>query len=110
MSYRLNKPCIEEERAEFIIGHNHQAGRLIYETNEAIFALEANEIVIDGQIIIDPDYEEKQEQKRKEERNKEIDSKIKELQDYAMIELLNNNLSNVKVYQSVIEGLELARP
>lgn len=63
-----------------------------------------------GQIVEDPNYEEKQEQKRKEQRNREIDIKIKELEEMSMSDVLNGNTENIKLYLDVINGLELARP
>ena len=50
------------------------------------------------------------EQKEIEKRNSEIDSKISELQQMALPELLNGNKSNVDLYLDVINGLEQARP
>ena len=63
-----------------------------------------------GQIIEDPDYEEKQEQKRKDQRNLEIDQKIKELNEMAITDLLQGNKANIDLYNEVIVGLEQARP
>lgn len=45
-----------------------------------------------------------------QERNAEIDSKIKELQIMALPEVLNGNIENIKLYNEVIDGLEKARP
>ena len=42
--------------------YNHNQGLVIEETDKALFALEANEIMIDGEPTIDPDYEAKQAQ------------------------------------------------
>ena len=50
------------------------------------------------------------EQKEIERRNSEIDSKISELQQMALPELLNGNKSNIDLYLDVINGLEQARP
>ena len=65
MAYTLNKPYTDRERMNFIVLYNHQRGLLIEETHEALYALEANEIMIDGHPEVDPDYEEKQRQKEK---------------------------------------------
>ena len=62
MSYKLEKPYTEIERADFIVLHNHQNNRKIEETDKALFALEDNEIMVDGEPQINPDYEEKQRQ------------------------------------------------
>lgn len=54
-----------------------------------------------GKYITD---EEKQ-QAEKQARNVEIDSKIKELQEMALPELLHGNTANVKIYNDVIASL-----
>ena len=63
MSYTLLKPCTDMERVQFIVRYNHNMGLEIAETEKAIYALEANEIMVEGEPIVDPDYEEKQRQK-----------------------------------------------
>lgn len=50
------------------------------------------------------------EEKEKERRNQEIDSKIKELREMSLIDIMNNNKENIKIYNDVISGLELSRP
>ena len=69
MSYKLEKPYTEIERADFIVLHNHQNNRKIEETETALFALEDNEIMVDGEPQINPDYEEKQRQAEEERVN-----------------------------------------
>jgi NACalpha-BTF3-like transcription factor len=66
MSYQLNKPYTTRQRADFIVNYNHQNGLTIEETALALYALEANEIMQDGEPIVNPDYEKEQEEKRKE--------------------------------------------
>lgn len=56
-------------------------------------------------IILDPDYEEKQRQKGCQRRNQEIDSKIKELQEMSLQDLLEGNKSNIDLYNEVINSL-----
>ena len=58
-----------------------------------------------GQIVEDPYYEEKQEQKRKDQKIQEINRKITELEQESVKEMLYGNDENVKVYQDVINGL-----
>ena len=58
MSYTLQKPCSDEDKDNFIMHYNWELRYTIYETKEAIYALEPNEIVQDGEIIINPNYEE----------------------------------------------------
>ena len=62
------------------------------------------------EIILDPDYDEKQKQKERQAKNKEIDSKIKELREMSLIDIMNNNKENIQIYNDVITGLEVARP
>lgn len=59
MSYKLEKPYTDEQYADFVVEHNHNNGRTIEETETALYALEANEIIVDGEPVIDPDYEAK---------------------------------------------------
>ena len=69
MSYKLEKPYTEIERADFIVLHNHQNNRKIEETETALFALEDNEIMVNGEPQMNPDYEEKQRQTEEERVN-----------------------------------------
>lgn len=69
MSYKLEYPYTEEERANFIVEYNHNQGLLIEETDEALYALEPNEIMVDGEPTINPNYEEEQAQKERERVN-----------------------------------------
>ena len=58
MSYKLEKPFTDEQRADFIVQYNHNLGLEIQETENAIFALEKNEIMGSGNLpVINPDYE-----------------------------------------------------
>lgn len=71
MSYRLNKPFTAEEKDNFIFKYNQDCFHEGYhcrieETDKALFALEPNEIMVDGEPVIDPDYEEKEKQKEQE--------------------------------------------
>lgn len=66
MSYILEKPYSEKEKIEFIVKYNHNKGLRIEETEIALYALEANEIMVDGVPQVDPEYEAKQEAKEKE--------------------------------------------
>lgn len=63
-----------------------------------------------GEIILNPNYEQEELEKRNQERNQEIDEKIKELQIMALPEVLNGNIQNIKLYNEIIQGLEQARP
>lgn len=60
MSYKIDKPYTYIQRADFIVEHNHRNGRKIVETENALYALESNEMMQDGEAVVDPDYETKQ--------------------------------------------------
>lgn len=93
---KLDKPYTEEERINFIVENNHKLG---YEIREAESAIEAW------------GYTQKEiEEQEKQRRNSEIDSKIKELREMSLIDIMNNNKENIKIYNDVISGLELSRP
>lgn len=66
MSYILEKPYSEKEKIEFIVKYNHNKGLRIEETEIALYALEVNEIMVNGVPQVDPEYEAKQEAKEKE--------------------------------------------
>lgn len=93
---RLDKPYTEEERINFIVENNHRQG---YEIRETETALEAWGYT-----------EEEIEEQEKQRRNSEIDSKIKELREMSLIDIMNNNKENIQLYNDVIAGLEEARP
>ena len=57
MSYELKQPYTEEERIEFIVKYNHNQNLLIEETDEAIYALEVNEIMVDNKPVVDINYD-----------------------------------------------------
>lgn len=64
MSYKLDKPCSSKQKSDFIVLHNHQHGRIIEETENAIYALEVNEKMGEAGIpVVNPDYEKEQEEK-----------------------------------------------
>ena len=52
MSYKLEKPYTDAQRADFVVVHNHQNGRKIEETDAALYALEAYEL-LEGDIVVD---------------------------------------------------------
>ena len=74
MSYELKKPYTEDERKNFIVTYNHNEGLRIEETDLYLFALEEDEIMgkkeVEGELIdypvVDPDWDEKQQQKEQE--------------------------------------------
>lgn len=88
---RIEKPYTEEQRIDFIVFQNHRLG---YEIKETETALEAWGYT-----------EEEKEKQEKIKRNNEINSKIKELQEMCISEMMNNNTENIKIYNEVIQGL-----
>lgn len=72
MSYKLEKPCSDKDRADFIVEYNHKKGLVIEETKNAIYALEVNEIMQNGKPIVDSNYQIKQEKERKERFNQQF--------------------------------------
>lgn len=59
MAYKLLKPYTDTQRMDFIVQYNHNQGLLIEEGTDALYALEANEIMQDGVPFVDPEYENK---------------------------------------------------
>lgn len=67
MSYKLEKPLSIEERADFIVEHNHNNDLNIEETDFAIYALEPWEKLVGDEVIDNTEaYEAEQAQKEKE--------------------------------------------
>lgn len=63
MSYKLDKPFTQQQKNEFLEKYNRDENMLrIEETDTALYALEPNEIMVDGEPVIDPEYETKQAQ------------------------------------------------
>lgn len=71
MSYKLNKPYTNFERADFIVTHQ---GLECVETNDALFLLEQNEIWNDEKQapVINGNYEKERVEKLEKEFNKEF--------------------------------------
>ena len=65
MSYKLEKPVSIQQRADFIVGYNHNKGLRIEETEKALYALEAWEL-LQGDTVIDNKEAYEQEQAQKE--------------------------------------------
>ena len=68
MSYRLEKPYSDKERADFVVAHNHNNGLLIEETEEALFALTPTEKLVDGVVVDNTEEYEKEQQRLEKER------------------------------------------
>lgn len=72
MSYKLEMPYTETEKVNFIVEHNHNNCREIVETDDVLYALEKNEIMVDGEPMINPNYSQELFNQRKILFNKEF--------------------------------------
>lgn len=88
----LDKPYTDKQRINFIVEQNHQLGYEIRETETELQAWGYTQEEIEEQ--------------DKQRRNQEIDSKIAELQEMCLSEVIQGNIENIKTYQSVIERLK----
>ena len=59
MSYTLEKPYTQKQKNDFIVEYNHNFALIIVENERGLFALEPNEIFLNGEIVIDENYEAK---------------------------------------------------
>ena len=57
MGYKLAKPYTQEQRNNFLSKYHRQMGLKTQETSKYLFALETNEIIVDGEIAINENYE-----------------------------------------------------
>lgn len=74
MSYKLEKPYTDKERADFVVLYNHNQGLIIVETDTALYALDADEIMQNGAPVKNPNYAAEQleaEKAKRLEENKE---------------------------------------
>ena len=76
MSYQLQKPYTDKQRADFIVEYNHNRSMAVFETENCLYALEANEIMVNGEPEIDVDYESKQDEKERQNRIKELKKQL----------------------------------
>jgi len=90
------KPYTNKQRAEFVSLNNRLKGYEIRETSTELQAWGYTQEEIEEQ--------------EKQRRNNQIDSKIKELREMSLTDIMNNNKENIKIYNDVISGLELSRP
>lgn len=71
---------------------------------------EGKYIVENNELVLNPNFEQEKQEQEREQRNQEIDNKIKELREMSLIDIMNNNEENIKLYNDVILGLEESRP
>ena len=50
---KLEKPYLEKDRLDFIVKYNHNLGKKIEEDEDFMYALEPNEYLVDGMIMVD---------------------------------------------------------
>lgn len=76
MSYKLDKPFTDKQRADFVVNYNHKQGLNIQETDKALYALQPWEI-LQGDEVIDntEEYNTEQLQKAKEAKTQEATDK-----------------------------------
>ena len=80
MSYKLLKPYTDDEYADFIIKYNHHKGLDIKIMENAVYALEANEMIGEqGEPVVNPNFESEQAAIKAECRMQEIKSALYEL-------------------------------
>ena len=51
MSYKLEQPYTDEQKENFIVEYNHNQNLTIEETEQALFALEPWEKLVDGEVV-----------------------------------------------------------
>ena len=67
MSYKLNKPYTDKQRADFIVRYNYNQGLIIKETDIALYALEPFEKLVNDEVVDNIiEYEKEQAQIEKE--------------------------------------------
>ena len=64
MAYKLEKPYTDKQRADFIVNYNHKQGLMIEETDDALYALLANEMMQNNIPVINENYEAEVQQER----------------------------------------------
>ncbi len=66
MSYKLEKPYTDIQRADFVVEYNHRQGLKIETYDGNLYALEPDEILQEGIVVKNPDYETELAQSREE--------------------------------------------
>jgi len=111
MSFKIQKPCTNQERADFIVHYNHQKGLKILETDLAIFALEADEILQEGIPVKNPEYEIQKLAEIKQLKNSENIQKAYEAEENgfivyndALFETSSSNISKLTSQFAMIQS------
>lgn len=67
MGYKLTKPYTQEQRNNFLSKYHRQMKLRTQETSKYLFALEADEMIVNDEIVINPEYEQQKEQEKRQE-------------------------------------------
>ena len=105
MSYKLEKPYSDKQRADFVVEHNHNNGLTIQETDTALYALEAWEL-LEGDTVVDntESYEAEQLAIAKESKTQEATDKAYSFEEKDA--LITVNASSFKTRASGIYHIE----
>lgn len=98
MAYILEKPYTRAERIEFVSLYIYKNNLKYVETESALYALEENEMLQNGQVIINPNFE----TEIKEQRKREFKSNFFEIKEFGYYR------KQPKGYGSAIESLNTA--
>lgn len=79
MSYKLEKPYTEKQKADFIVEYNHNQGLKIEETNSCLYALNDNEIMENNAPIQNQNYDFEQSKFLKEKQKQQIKLQLEDL-------------------------------
>lgn len=108
--YKLDKPYTEQEKTNFIFRYNQNCFRegfncRIEETETSLYALEDNEIIVDGQVIVNPNYEQEQLIKQKQEQIEEIKEELNELDLKSIRSIRANETDRISQYEQEAQTL-----
>lgn len=72
MSYKLDKPFTNKQRADFVVNYNHKQSLTIEETDKALYALQPWEILQGDEVVDNTQEYEAQQAQEEAERIKEL--------------------------------------
>lgn len=103
MGYKLEKPYTERQRCDFIVEHNHNNSLKIIEEANCIYALEEDEILQNGEIIKDPEYQEKKQKTLAKQEYEKIQEEINELDLKRIRAICENEIKDETTNQTWLE-------
>ena len=103
MAYKIEKPIDEITKADFIVEHNHKNGLTIVETENAIFALEKNEIMKNGEPQNNPNYD--AEKIAKEQKILSLKEELFELDLKSIRAIRANDIEYIQKYETTASNL-----